>query len=65
MSWMDALLSAVNEAIATDGEACTITVPTEAQKGLGEKAVGRMSPGSSNITFVVDITVEKAAMSKS
>lgn len=61
MSWTDDLVSAIREAIAADGQACTIVVPSEAQKGLGESALGRMAPSATHISFRVDPSAGSSA----
>lgn len=62
MSWTDDLVAAIKEAIASNGQTCVIRVPNEAQKGLGESALGRMAPDATNITFEVDQSVGGSAV---
>jgi hypothetical protein len=62
MSWMEDLVAAINEAIRTPDQPCAIRVPNDAQKGLGESALGRMAPSATHITFEVDPTVGRSAI---
>lgn len=53
MSWTEALIAGIKDAISRDGET-KVAVHSEAQKELGERTVSRMMPGKfDEITFVV------------
>jgi len=52
--WPTDLANEIRQALDTPGET-VITVPNETRKALAERALKRMSPGDTRVTFVVGL----------